>query len=399
MYCERSLSRVLEEATRFFKVVLISGPRQVGKTTLFGHMAEDGRRTVTLDDSNALMIAKEDPELFFQTYAPPVLVDEVQRIPELFRHIKRIVDLSDATGQMWITGSQVFELMRGVSDSLAGRVAVLRLQGLSLAEKLGDPNRGAFLPDLKPGTVRPSLSRKRIFEEMFKGSYPQLLNGTPPDLFYPSYVTTYIERDVRDIINLTRISGFMRFLKAVAARTGQELNYNDLSRDVEVSVATVKNWISVLETSGIIYLLPAFSGNLLQRAIRTPKLYFMDTGLCCYLCGIDSAETLERSPVAGAMFETLVVSEILKSYWHSGKIPYVYFYRDYVTQKEIDLIIEERGKLWPVEIKLSSAPNLKMARHFEVIPEERRGQGAVISTAEAFVPLSPSVQSIPVSYI
>lgn len=399
MYYERTLSEVINQANQYFKVILITGPRQVGKTTLFKKMREENRKYVTLDDASDLLLAQEDPVQFFEKYSPPVLIDEVQKAPKLFSYIKKIVDESDAKGQFWLTGSHVFHLMKNVSESLAGRVAVLNLQGFSQAEKQQDKDRPPFLPDIPLNTERPILSKAEIFDLIVKGSYPQLFDGTHLSLYYSSYVSTYMERDVKSIVNVTNETAFIKFLKVMAARTGQVLNYHDISRDVEVSAPTIKNWVSILETSGLIYLMPAYSGNLSQRAIKTPKMYFMDTGLCCYLNGITTGEMAMNGPISGGLFETYVVSEVLKSYWHHGERPYIYFYRDTDNNKEIDLIIESHGKVWPVEIKQSSSPNIQMAKHFGIIDETKRGKGAIICTATKFIPMNKDVVVIPVSYI
>lgn len=398
MYYKRSITEVLKEASKYFKVVLLTGPRQVGKSTLLEHARKTGRNYVTLDDSEALALAKEDPVEFFRAYPAPALIDEVQRAPEIFIHIKRIVDASDKKGQFWLTGSQQFHLMHEVSDSLAGRVAVLSMQGFSHAEKIGEPERPPFLPNLSLRTRRSTPTQREVFAEIVRGSYPQLWDGTPSSLFYASYISTYLERDVREIVNISSAGAFLRFLRVAAARTGQLINYDNMSRDVGVSPPTIKNWLSVLETSGLIYLLQPWSTNLTQRAIKTPKLYFMDTGLCCHLCGISTAEMAMNSPNSGALFETYVISEVLKSHWHHGLNTAFYFYRD-ANQREIDLIIETEGKVWPIEIKRSSSPKAEMIRHFDIIDESVRGKGALICTAEKLLPLGKGAITVPVGYI
>ena len=399
MYFERTLSDIVTQASRFFKFVLITGPRQVGKTTLFKKIKDKSRRYVTLDDASDLLLAQEDPVQFFEKYSPPVLIDEVQKAPNLFSYIKKIVDEKEDKGQFWLTGSHAFHLMKNVSESLAGRVAVLNLQGLSQSEKMKDEKRPVFLPDIPLDAERPILSKEEIFEMIVKGSYPQLFDGTPLSLYFSSYVSTYIERDVKNIVNISNESAFLKFLRVMAARTSQVLNYNDIARDIEISAPTVKSWVSILETSGLIYLMSPYFGNLSKRAIKSPKMYFMDTGLCCYLNGITNAEMAMNGPVNGALYETYVVSEILKSYWHHGERPNIYFYRDTDNNKEIDVLIESQGKVWPIEIKLTSSPNLQMAKHFKVIDESKRGRGAIICTSNKFIPMNKDIIVIPVSYI
>lgn len=398
MYYKRTITEVLKEASKYFKVVLLTGPRQVGKSTLLEHARSEGRHYVTLDDNADLALAKEDPVQFFRAYPPPVLIDEVQRAPELFMHIKRLVDASDKKGQVWLTGSQQFHLMHDVSDSLAGRVAVLNMQGFSQAERQKDAGRAPFMPDIPLHTKRTALTQREVFENIVHGSYPQLWDGTPAHLFYSSYISTYLERDVRDILEVSNASTFLRFLRVIAARTGQLLNYDNMARDVGVSAPTVKSWVSVLETSGLIYMLQPYSGNMTQRVIKTPKIYFLDTGLCCHLCGISSAESAMKGPMSGELFETYVVSEILKSHWHHGLNPAVYFYRD-TNQREIDLLIEAQGKLWPVEIKQNATPRPHMIKNFYIIDDAVRGKGALVCTAEKLLPMNKDVVTVPVGYI
>ena len=398
MYYNRTLSKTWKQANEFFKVVLLTGPRQVGKTTLLEHIIESNRTYVPLDDMEILMMAQNDPAHFFERFPPPLLIDEVQKAPNLFSYIKAIVDKSSQKGQFWLTGSQQFHLMKNVSDSLAGRVAILDIQGFSQSEKEHDPTRPAFTPDIPLQTQRPIWSTGQTFDVIVKGSFPQLFDGTPSGLFYSAYIRTYIERDVREIINISNEHAFLKFLKVAAARTGQVLNYNDMARDVEVSVNTIKSWISVLETSGLIYLLPPYFRNLTKQVIKSPKLYFLDTGLCCYLTGITTAQIAIDHPISGALLETYVVSEILKSHWHNGERPFVYFYRD-AMGKEIDLILDKNGKLWPIEIKQTASPNPKMVQTFDIIANEERGKGALICTANKFIPMNSMVNIIPVSYI
>jgi predicted AAA+ superfamily ATPase len=398
MFYGRTLSKTLKQTSDFFKVVLLTGPRQVGKTTLLEHIKEPDRRYVSLDDMEILMMAQEDPAHFFERFPPPVLIDEVQKAPNLFPYIKAIADKSKKKGQFWLTGSQQFHLMKNVSESLAGRAAILDLQGFSQSEKEKDETRPAFIPEIPLQTKRPVWTTQKTFDVIVRGSFPQLFDGTPSSLFYSSYIRTYIERDVREILKISNEHAFLKFLKITAGRTGQVLNYNNVAREIEVSVNTVKSWVSVLETSGLIYLLPPYSRNLTKRAIKTPKLYFLDTGLCCYLTGITTGKMAMDHQINGALFETYAVSEILKSYWHNGERPFAYFYRD-TSGKEIDLILETNGKLWPIEIKQTASPNPKMAQNFDVLSGEKCGKGALVCTANKFIPMNKDVNIVPVSYI
>jgi len=401
MYLNRTLNETLQKANKTFPVVFITGPRQVGKTTLLEHCSQEDRVYVTLDDPQIRMFARKDPALFFQTYKPPLLIDEVQYVPELFPYIKMIADREKKMGLFWLTGSQQFHMMKNISESLAGRVAILDLQGLSQGEKFNKPFRLPFLPTNNLEKVA-DLDVKSVYELILKGSYPALYaqEGVDRRLFYSSYLRTYLERDVRDLLKVSDEQAFITFLKVAAARTGQLLNYADMARDVEVSQNTIKSWISILQTSGLIYLLQPYYTNITSRAIKTPKLYFFDTGLCCYLTGWSTSETLEASIMSGAILETYVVSEIIKSYWHNGKQPQIYFYRD-KEKKEIDVLIEQDGKLYPIEIKKSATPTTKDIKNFSVLDSisKPRGQGAVICFSNNYLPLTEDVTVVPISYL
>lgn len=400
MYYQRTLASVIEKATKSFKVVLITGPRQVGKSTLFEKLMEQGRTKVSLDDFDVLTLAKQDPNLFFQTYKPPLLIDEVQKAPELLLQIKKIVDNTDEKGLFWLTGSQKFTLMKNVSDSLAGRVAVLDLQGLSQSEKVNDPDRGVFVPDMPLQTKRPIWSAKKTFEVIHTGSYPQLFDGiTDWELYYKSYVDTYLMRDVKDVVQLGSELMFLRFLKVLATLTAQPLNYASLARNVDVSPNTVKSWINILQTLGIIYLLqPYFENNIGKRLVKSPKVYFMDTGLCAYLCAIKTPDALAESYLSGEFVETYAVSEIIKSYIHNGKTPNIYYCRT-LNQEEIDVVIEENDKVYPIEIKQTATPKQSMAKNFKLIDEEKKGIGCILCMSEKFIPINKDLYIIPMSYI
>lgn len=400
MYYERTLSNIVQKATKSFKVVLITGPRQVGKSTLFNKLISPKRTKVSLDDTDVLALAKNDPNLFFQTYQPPLLIDEVQKAPELFIHIKKIVDNSNEKGLFWLTGSQKFHLMKNVSESLAGRVAVLDLQGLSQSEKMKEPNRPPFVPDMSLKTKRPIWTAKKTFEVIHRGSYPQLFDGvTDWELYYKSYKDTYLMRDVKDIIKLEDETVFIRFIKILASRTSQVISYADIARDADIAPNTAKTWMGILQTLGIIYFLqPYFENNISKRLIKTPKMYFMDTGLCAQLCGLNTPEMIMNSYLSGAFIETYVVSEIIKSYIHNGKTPNIYYYRTR-NKEEIDIVLEENGKVYPIEIKQTATPTLSMAKNFKLIDERKRSIGAIICLSDKFIPINKDVYIIPISYI
>lgn len=365
-------------------MVLVTGPRQVGKTTMLQKLMEGTNRGyVTLDDLNERNIAKTDPELFLQLHKPPVLIDEVQYAPELFTYIKMNVDKNHEPGAFWLTGSQVFKLMRGVQESLAGRVAVLSLTSLSQAEIFGG--------EMEPFTIemealaarkgRKEVDTRGIFERIYKGSMPAIVSGANSNgqFFYSSYLSTYIERDVKELSDAIDSLKFFRFITAVAARCGQMLNVAEIARDADINQTQAKNWLGILETLGIIFYLHPYSNNLLKRLVKTPKLYFYDTGLVCYLTKWSSAETLESGAMNGAILENYVVAEIMKTYLNCGREPYLYYYRD-KDAKEIDIILEHDGVLNPIEIKKTSNPGTELIKVFDLLDKSStpRSKGAVI---------------------
>ncbi len=405
---ERTLSRVIAQVSASFPVLLVTGPRQVGKTTLLEICAEKGRGYVTLDDLEQKELAQTDPALFLQRHSPPVIIDEIQYAPGLFSYIKMAVDKAKKPGMFWLTGSQKFHLMKGITESLAGRVAIIDMLGLSQSEIEG---RAFALPPFMPTADWLTQARDLaespkqvmdVYKNIWRGSYPKIIvdKQISRDMFYNSYVQTYIQRDVRDIINVADITSFMKFLRTIAARTGQLLNYSDIARDVDIDHKTAKSWLSVLETSGLVYLLQPYYNNVTKRLVKTPKIYFLDTGLCCYLTRWPSPESLEAGAMSGAILETYLLAEILKSYWHNGQSAYFYYYRD-VDQKEIDLVLEEGNTLYPVEFKKTATPSKAASRHFPVLAKLKRdiGHGAVICLRETDVPLSRDVDAIPVGYL
>jgi predicted AAA+ superfamily ATPase len=384
-YITRHLESVVKQVTEEYPVVLVTGPRQVGKTTMLQKLMEGtDRGYTTLDDLNERYIAKTDPELFLQLHKPPVLIDEVQYAPELFTYIKIHADKYQKPGAFWLTGSQVFKLMEGVQESLAGRVAVLSLTSLSQSEICGVAGE-PFTIDMEALEARKDGRKEAdvssIFERIYTGSMPALVSGvrSSRSIFYNSYLTTYIERDIRELSDTVDSLKFLRFITAAAARCGQMLNIADIARDADINQTQAKNWLMILERLGIIFYLHPYSNNMLKRIVKTPKLYFYDTGLVSYLTKWSSAETLESGAMNGAVLENYVVSEIMKTYLNCGIEPYMYYYRN-KDAKEIDIVLEHDGMLNPIEIKKTSNPGTELVRVFEVLDKSSvpRSKGAVI---------------------
>ena len=418
-YIPRILESFLRKASDQFPVLLLIGPRQVGKTTLLQHAEKEKRRYITFDDPAIAALAKEEPGLFLQRFSPPLLIDEIQYAPELLPHIKMYVDQHSTPGLFWLTGSQQFHLMKGVSESLAGRVGMMNLLGLSLEElhesRMHLPD--TFLPIETQLQQRQknffALDLMELYRIIWKGSFPALwmsrknnerlaikANEMDRDLFYSSYVQSYLQRDIRDLAHVGDATVFLKFLRAAAARTGQLLNISDLARDVGMSPNTIKNWLSILEMSGIIYLLEPYHNNVTKRLIKTPKLYFLDTGLCAYLTEWTTPETLEAGAMSGAIFETFIFTEILKSYWYRGKRAPLYYYRD-KDQKEIDLLIVQNDTLYPLEFKKTMNPQKEDIRHFKVLENLNKsvGEGGIICLASDWLPISKGVHGIPVGFL
>ena len=402
MYVARTLEAFVTKATQQFPVVLLTGARQVGKTTLLRHLSQGTRAYVTLDDPLVLNLAKTDPALFMQRFAPPVLIDEIQYATELLPYIKMAVDRAGEPGLFWLTGSQQFHLMKGVSESLAGRVAVLHLLGLSRRELLGQGRDALpFVPtpeEIARRTTQARLTLKELYRMIWRGTLPAIaLNETADrDLFYSSYVQTYLQRDVRDLARVGDELAFLRFLRAAAARTGQILNLAELARDADVAPNTAKNWLSILQAAATIHLLEPYHTNVTQRLIKAPKLYFLDAGLAAYLTEWASPETLEAGAMSGAILETWIMAELLKSYWHAGRRPPFYYYRD-KDLREIDLLVVQDGIVYPLEIKKTASPGRDDVRHFGAL--ERLGlavgPGGLICLAEQALPLTATAQAIP----
>lgn len=407
MYLARTLEKSIRKVSDFFPVLLVTGPRQVGKTTILQACGGEGRNYVSLDTLENRDLAQNDPALFLQRFKAPLLIDEIQYAPQLFPYIKAAVDEQKQSGMYWLTGSQQFHLMKNVSESLAGRVGILHLEGFSQAERDGQPERPPFLPDPEDFVARAAHAPKTdivsIFHQIWKGAYPRMHEADDDmwQLFYDAYVQTYIERDIRDLGAVGNELDFLKFMKVLAARTGQLLNYSDIARDVGISAPTVKAWVSMLQTSGLIFILQPYHNNINSRVIKTPKIYFMDTGLVCYLTGWNSPKALENCAMSGELLETYVISEIVKSWWHNGKQPSIYYYRD-KDRREIDVILEENGVLHPIEIKKKSNPNkgdIKAFEAIETVLRQKRGHGAVLCMASTHLPITAEVDAVPIPYL
>lgn len=408
-YIERAITSVLKNRVLTSKCMLITGARQVGKSTLVKHEFSEYNRA-NFDDRLTRLQAKEEPKLFFLNNPCPLFIDEVQKENSILEDIKLKVDESDERGMFILSGSQKLELMKGMSESLAGRVSITELAGLSLREINGIKFNRHFVPteEYLKEREKELKTYHDLWEIIHKGSYPELYDVERDwQEYYSSYVSTYLERDINELISADSIT-FTKFLTAVAARTGEMLNYANIASEVGVSEPTIKTWISILERTGIVFLLQPYSANALKRAIKTPKIYFRDTGLACYLTRWLTADALKCSAVAGNMFETFIVSEILKSYTNEGK-DYkfsVSYYRgkdkNASGENEIDLIIEEDGILYPVEIKMSGNPKANMGATNPVldkIKEKSRGMGVILCLIDKKTYLRENLVALPIEYI
>ena len=406
-YIKRDIQSSFLRTSEQFKVAMITGPRQVGKTTMLKKLMEGtDRKYVTLDDVAMRQLAKNDPETFIKTYTPPVFIDEVQYAPELFSYIKIEVDQRQRAGDYWLSGSQIYRLMRGVSESLAGRVGLLDLYPLSQNEIYNQRECLPLKTDFESISQRtraiPDATPVDIYARIFNGGMPELICGdlSQREVFYQSYVRTYIERDVRDLSGDIDVLKFHRFITSVSARCSQLVNYKSIADDAEIDQSTAKNWLNILETLGIIFYLHPYSNNTLKRTIKSPKLYFYDSGLVAYLTRWSSVETLMNGAMDGAILENYVVSEIKKGYHNSRIEPYLYYYRDR-DGKEIDLIWESNGTLYPLEIKKTSSPDIRLTNAFKVLEKSGKilGPGGIVCLKNDFIPLDRNNSTIPVRSI
>lgn len=408
-YIDRAITEVLKDRVSSSKCLLLTGARQVGKSTVIKHVFPE-YNIANFDDRLTRLQAREEPKLFFLNNPRPLFIDEVQKESRILEEIKMIVDSSDTRGDFILSGSQKLELMKGMSESLAGRISIVELTGLSLREIMCVPFNRHFVPteDYLQQREKCIVQYSDIWDIIHKGSYPELydVNRDWQD-FYSSYVATYLERDINELIAADSLT-FTKFMTSVAARTGEMLNYANIASEVGVSEPTIKSWISVLERTGIVYILQPYSASALNRAIKTPKIYFRDTGLACFLTRWLTAEALKNSAVAGNMFETFVVSEILKTYSNEGKdYRFSIFYyrgkdRKAAGENEIDLIIQENGILYPIEIKMTGNPKASMASANHIldkIPDKKRGIGVILCLINRKTYLRDNLVALPIEYL
>ncbi len=405
MYIRRHAESTIQALAKQFGATLVTGPRQAGKTTMLKNILEDVSY-VTMDDAILRAAAAESTNTFFRDNPPPLFIDEVQKVPQIFPAIKMSLDASRKKGQFFLSGSQQFRMMNHVSESLAGRVGVLNLLGLSMREISGVEERMPFLPTDDYFTCRgkqlSTLEYDDVWNLIWRGSMPELTANPDYDwqMFYGSYMTTYVERDVKELAQVGDEVKFIRFMTVLAARNGQLLNLQSVAGEAGISQPTADRWVSILKASHIVYLLPPYSNNRITRAVKTPKLYFLDTGLAAYLSRWTTVETMKNGAMAGAFFEAFVLSEIVKSYYNRGILePPLFFYRD-KDGKEIDILIEENGLLYPLEVKKHADPGVHDLDNFSVLDRfAARGPGGVICMYDRLITLRDRDRAIPVCYL
>ena len=397
---KREIEKKFKNLSKQRKVILLTGARQVGKSTLVKEIKEKERTYVTLDDLNLRELAQNDPQLFLLNYKRPLIIDEVQYAPNLFSYIKMEVDNNNEKGSIWLTGSQRFELMKNVSESLAGRVSILELSTLSYAEKKGFSSK-LFLPTKI--NYKFNITPNEIYDEIFQGGMPEYVTNTlDRNAFFNDYITTYLERDVRNLTQVGNLTTFKKFLVAVASRNGEVLNYNSLCEDASIDASTAKRWLSILEASDIIYLLQPYFNSKLKRATKSPKIIFLDSGLCSYLCGWNSGENIMNSTVSGHYLEAYIISELIKNKRNNpDDINYdIYYYRDR-DKKEIDLIIALDNIIYPFEIKKTANPQKSMIGNFKVLENKNLnvGDGGLLCFYPNIIPLDEHNKAYPISVI
>ena len=407
-YINRTIEKEIFEASKYYPVVMVCGQRQVGKSTMLNHIKEPNRRFVSFDDLNARRLALEDPDLFFDVYKYPLSIDEFQKVPSILEKIKEIVDRlalegKDNNGLFWLTGSQKFKMMKNISESLAGRVSIYELSSLSFNEIYEVDDKGVFTPNIDVLKERQPipLNVNEVFKNIFRGGMPRIItNGINREKYYSNYITTYIERDIREMEAVGKLNEFYDFLVFMASRTAQELHYDEIAKKIGISAPTAKEWVSILERSGLIFILRPYYKDITSRLVKTPKVYFLDTGLASYLCRWLTPETLANGNMDGAMLETYVVSEIVKSYYNHGKeINNLYYYRDF-DKKEIDLLVVEDNNIYPIEIKKNKSPN-HPDKNFSVLNKFKMNikPGLVICLADELMPINKDCWLCPISLI
>lgn len=397
---EREVKERIKKINDTFRVLVVTGPRQVGKTTLLESVMPENMTKVSLDDEFLRKEAKENPKIFLDSYPTPLFIDEVQYAPELFPYIKMKVDKDKTRGQYWLSGSQLFDLMKNVTESLAGRAGIVKMNSFTYSEIVKKPKKEVFDPDnLKEYKY---IDVNEIFERIFNGGMPELYDIENMDRndFYYSYINTYIEKDIKKIKNIGNVESFKKFMRDVAIRTGTTLNYSDISNDVGISVNTVKDWFSILVSTGLVYLLEPYSSNKIKRLTHMPKIIFMDMGLACYLANWESAKALQLSELSGHFFESYVISEIVKSYDNKGLRLEISHFRNKETE-EIDLIMFKNNTLYPLEIKKTSNPRKDMMKNFKYLEKTNMkiGQGGIICLYDKLMKLDENNYIIPVSSV
>lgn len=406
MYITRSIEETVKKTSESFKVVLVTGARQVGKTTLLKHLAEGTNRTyVTLDDLMVRSLALTEPALFLQRYAPPVLIDEIQYAPQLLNYIKIYVDNTEVNGSIWLAGTQRLPLMHGITESLAGRVGIIDLRGLTASEINNLPSAGPFLPMSEQFIKRLNFAKRQslkdIYQLIWQGSMPAMYSGEKQDWqsYYGNYVQTFILRDIMKILQVNDEMAYFRFLCAAAGQTGKIINYAELAKAAGTSAPTAKQWAIALEAAGIIYLLPGFSPSGSKYLIKAPKVHFFDTGLAAYLMRWTNPEALEAGAYSAQIFETWVVMEIYKSYSNKGIVPPLYYLRNF-NGKELELVIYENGTVYPIAIKKKYQPN-KVVKTFDILEPVKSdakiniGEGGIICLGDDLLPAGEKLNYIP----
>lgn len=406
-YLQRSLERKFLHMSSFFKAVLVTGARQVGKTTMLKHLAKEQNRTyVSMDHTMARTLAKSDPILFFQTYKPPIIIDEIQKAPELFEQIKIICDESEERGLFWLTGSQQYQMMKNIRETLAGRIGILELYSLSKNEVEGIAFSNEMDFSLSCLRERQSLTKKndiiQVFEHIWRGGMPDVIEADAEQRqeYFNSYIETYLMRDIAEEGGITDTVRFHKFMKACAALTAEQVNYKTLADSAEISQPTAKEWLRLLQGLGVVYLLQPYANNELRRLVKTPKLYFCDTGLCAYLSMWLTRDTLMNGAASGHYFENYVVIELLKNFAYAPSGVNLTYYRD-ANAKEIDVFVEENGIINPLEIRKSANPDRREVKKYELLDKVKleRGNGGIVCMCEEVIPIDAKNCFIPCNLI